>query len=145
MSDITALGALAEARRQGLIVPDDISIVGFDDIPETRWTQPGLTTVSQATEAKGRIAAQLLMDLIAGDTEPEHTCWRPSSSSGTPSQPLPDLPAASRVLTGTEWTMERIPDNETFEFKPLINDTTWSTGSNYTGRGGDVINIYPDF
>lgn len=44
-----------------------------------------------------------------------------------------------------EWTMERIPDNETFEFKPLINDTTWSTGSNYTGTGGDVIDIWPNF
>ena len=41
--------------------------------------------------------------------------------------------------------MERIPDSEIFEFKPLINDSTWSTGSNYTGTGGDVINIFPDF
>ncbi|HLF43011.1 MAG TPA: alpha-amylase family glycosyl hydrolase [Acidimicrobiia bacterium] len=44
-----------------------------------------------------------------------------------------------------EWTMERIPDNETFEFKPLINDSTWSTGGNYTGTGGDAIDIYPSF
>jgi alanine racemase len=72
MSDITALGALTEARRQGLSVPEDISIVGFDDIPETYWTQPGLTTVSQGSEAKGRIAAQMLLDLIAGESEPEH-------------------------------------------------------------------------
>jgi DNA-binding LacI/PurR family transcriptional regulator len=72
MSDITALGALTEARRQGLSVPEDISIVGFDDIPETHWTQPGLTTVSQGSEAKGRIAAQMLLDLIAGESEPEH-------------------------------------------------------------------------
>lgn len=44
-----------------------------------------------------------------------------------------------------EFEVERIPDNETFEFKPLIDDTTWSTGSNYTGTGGDVIDIYPSF
>ncbi|QAY59090.1 alpha-amylase [Microbacterium protaetiae] len=44
-----------------------------------------------------------------------------------------------------EFEVERIPDGETFEFKPLIDDATWSTGSNYTGTGGDVIDIYPTF
>jgi alanine racemase len=72
MSDIIALGALTEARFRSLTVPDDLSIVGFDDIPETRWAQPALTTVSQATGAKGRISARLLLDLIAGGARPEH-------------------------------------------------------------------------
>lgn len=72
MSDITALGALSEAHRLGLTVPGDLSVVGFDDIPETRWSNPPLTTVSQATEAKGKIAAQLLLGLITGDSDPEH-------------------------------------------------------------------------
>lgn len=44
-----------------------------------------------------------------------------------------------------EFEIERIPDNEAFQFKPLINDSTWSTGGNYSGAGGDVINIYPNF
>lgn len=44
-----------------------------------------------------------------------------------------------------EFELERIPDGVTFEFKPLINDATWSTGGNYTGTGGDVIDIYPTF
>jgi hypothetical protein len=44
-----------------------------------------------------------------------------------------------------EFEVERIPDGTTFEFKPLINDSTWSTGGNYTGTGGDVIDIYPSF
>jgi hypothetical protein len=44
-----------------------------------------------------------------------------------------------------EFSLERIPEDETFEFKPLINDSTWSTGNNYTGTGGDVIDIYPNF
>ena len=44
-----------------------------------------------------------------------------------------------------EFELERIPDGTTFEFKPLINDATWSTGGNYTGTGGDVIDIYPTF
>ncbi|HLF43010.1 MAG TPA: LacI family DNA-binding transcriptional regulator [Acidimicrobiia bacterium] len=72
MSDIVALGALAEALHRGLQVPGDLSIIGFDDIPETRWARPSLTTVSQSSQAKGRIAAQLLIDLISGDRQPEH-------------------------------------------------------------------------
>jgi len=72
MSDIAALGALAEARRLGIDVPNELSIVGFDDIPETRWALPPLTTVSQPAQAKGRIAAERLIDLIAGIGKPEH-------------------------------------------------------------------------
>jgi len=44
-----------------------------------------------------------------------------------------------------EFEVERIPDGETFQFKPLIDDVTWSTGGNFTGTGGDVIDIYPTF
>ncbi len=44
-----------------------------------------------------------------------------------------------------EFELERIPDGTSFQFKPLIDDSTWSTGSNYTGTGGDVIDIYPSF
>ncbi|MGH3441451.1 MAG: alpha-amylase family glycosyl hydrolase, partial [Nitriliruptorales bacterium] len=44
-----------------------------------------------------------------------------------------------------EWEMERIPENQSFEFKVLINDTTWSTGDNYIGTGGSTIDVYPTF
>jgi glycosidase len=44
-----------------------------------------------------------------------------------------------------EFEVERIPDGESFQFKPLIDDVTWSTGGNFTGTGGDVIDIYPTF
>lgn len=44
-----------------------------------------------------------------------------------------------------EFEVERIPDGETFQFKPLIDDVMWSTGGNFTGTGGDVIDIYPTF
>lgn len=44
-----------------------------------------------------------------------------------------------------EWEMERIPQDDTFEFKVLLNDTTWSTGNNYVGSGGTTIDVYPSF
>ena len=44
-----------------------------------------------------------------------------------------------------EYQLERIPSGQTFQFKPLINDVTWSAGSNYTGTGGTTMDIYPTF
>jgi len=44
-----------------------------------------------------------------------------------------------------EFELERIPQGSTFSFKPLIDDSSWSTGDNYVGTGGTVINIYPNF
>lgn len=44
-----------------------------------------------------------------------------------------------------EFELERIPDGTTFQYKPLIDDVTWSTGGNYVGTGGDVMDIYPTF
>jgi len=44
-----------------------------------------------------------------------------------------------------EWITGDIPSGSSFEFKLLINDSTWSTGGNYTGTGGQTIDVYPDF
>lgn len=44
-----------------------------------------------------------------------------------------------------EFELERIPSGQTFEFKPLINDQTYSTGNNYIGTGGSTMDIYPTF
>jgi DNA-binding LacI/PurR family transcriptional regulator len=60
MSDEFALGAIEAARGLGLRVPDDLSVVGFDDIPTAALSSPPLTTVHQPLVEKGRIAAELL-------------------------------------------------------------------------------------
>lgn len=66
LSDQLALGALAAARERRLAVPADLSIVGFDDIPEAARTSPPLTTVHQPHAEKGRLATRLLLDQLAG-------------------------------------------------------------------------------
>jgi DNA-binding LacI/PurR family transcriptional regulator len=71
MSDELALTALAVAHRRGLAVPDDLSIVGFDDTPPARWAEPGLTTVRQDLVRKGRLAGELALRLLAGERPPE--------------------------------------------------------------------------
>lgn len=70
-NDITALSAMAVAARRGLSIPGDISIIGFDDIPEASLSHPRLTTVRQPLQAMGAAAMAMLLDIIAGvDREP---------------------------------------------------------------------------
>lgn len=62
MSDVIALATLQVARELSIKVPDDVQIVGFDDIPEAGRSNPTLTTVCQQSLEKGRIAARMLLD-----------------------------------------------------------------------------------
>ena len=65
-SDPMALGAIRAARRAGLRVPDDVSVVGFDDSFLMSCTDPPLTTVRQPIEPMGRMVIELLSGQIAG-------------------------------------------------------------------------------
>jgi DNA-binding LacI/PurR family transcriptional regulator len=69
-SDVMAIGALHEARRRGLRVPEDMSIVGFDGIDATRWTEPALTTVEQPIARIADTAVEALQSLIAEPARP---------------------------------------------------------------------------
>src|SRR6266850_2305504 len=68
MSDMAAIGLMAAAQTAGLKVPDDLSIVGYDDLPMAAWTNPALTTVRQPIVEKGRLAARLLIQRMKGKT-----------------------------------------------------------------------------
>jgi LacI family transcriptional regulator len=65
-SDQQAFGVYEAARQRGLRVPQDLSVVGFDDLPVARWVSPPLTTVCQPLAEMGRAAAHMLGDLIEG-------------------------------------------------------------------------------
>ncbi|MFI5658630.1 LacI family DNA-binding transcriptional regulator [Streptomyces sp. NPDC051684] len=69
-SDPLALGAVRAARRAGLTVPGDVSVVGYDDSAFMNCTEPPLTTVRQPIEAMGRAAVELLVAQIQGGTVP---------------------------------------------------------------------------
>jgi DNA-binding LacI/PurR family transcriptional regulator len=64
MSDTLAAGVLQAARDLGLDVPRDLSVVGFDDSPLARQTDPPLTTIAQPQQRKGADAARLLINAI---------------------------------------------------------------------------------
>lgn len=63
-SDQMALGVYEALRRCGLRVPDDVSVVGFDDLPEARWSSPPLTTVRQPLADMGRMAVRTIQRII---------------------------------------------------------------------------------
>jgi LacI family transcriptional regulator len=63
-NDLSAFGAMDAAREYDLHIPDDISIIGFDDIPQASFVYPKLTTVRQPLEQMGRVAVKLLLEQI---------------------------------------------------------------------------------
>ena len=65
-SDLMALGTVRAVRQRGLRVPEDVSVVGYDDSPLIAFTDPPLTTVRQPVAAMGRAAVGALLDEIAG-------------------------------------------------------------------------------
>lgn len=71
-NDQMALGAMAALRERGLRVPEDVSVVGFDDIPEAAYFAPPLTTVRQNFAALGEQSVEYLMALIENPGTPVH-------------------------------------------------------------------------
>ncbi|MGW4111451.1 LacI family DNA-binding transcriptional regulator [Actinosynnema sp. NPDC004786] len=67
-NDLQALGVYAAAWGLGLRIPDDLSVVGFDDIENTRWCTPPMTTVRQPLTEMGATAARMLLTLAGGGT-----------------------------------------------------------------------------
>jgi DNA-binding LacI/PurR family transcriptional regulator len=72
MSDILAFGAVDALHDLGVRIPEDVSITGFDDLPESSWQRPRLTTVRQAIVTKGRTAADFLISAIRGEDQHPH-------------------------------------------------------------------------
>jgi DNA-binding LacI/PurR family transcriptional regulator len=92
-NDALALGvlrALSERRRR---VPEDVAVVGFDDVPEAAYLIPPLTTVRQDFEQVGRVAVELLLEQLDGQppqgirTVPPELVVRDSSAGGTKRRP----------------------------------------------------------
>ena len=67
MSDAAAAGVLQAARHLSLSIPGELSVVGFDDLPFTRFTDPPLTTVHQPVRRKGEESARMLLATLASE------------------------------------------------------------------------------
>ncbi|MET8149964.1 LacI family DNA-binding transcriptional regulator [Actinoplanes sp. NPDC049668] len=91
LADLMAFGAIDALHDLGLDVPGDVSVTGFDDLPEAQWTRPRLTTVRQPIVAKGRIAGDFLISAIRGEDQHQHqvlqTVLITRESSKPPAEP----------------------------------------------------------
>lgn len=67
-SDEIAIGAIAKANEMGINVPDQLSIIGYDNIELSNFTIPSLTTIHQPFEEMGKMATRMLVDLIQGES-----------------------------------------------------------------------------
>jgi DNA-binding LacI/PurR family transcriptional regulator len=76
-NDLTAIGVLRALRAGGVRVPDDVSVVGFDDIAAAAWVDPPLTTVVQQKSAMGRLAVERLASAISSAPAPEEVVRLP--------------------------------------------------------------------
>ncbi len=74
-NDQSAIGTIEAARQAGLAVPDDLSVVGFDNIPEAAYYNPALTTVDQFIDKMGQVATEILIGLIEGQ-RPESDLYK---------------------------------------------------------------------
>ncbi|TWG06282.1 substrate-binding family protein [Streptomyces brevispora] len=66
-NDVQALGVYQAARELGLTIPDDLSVVGFDDLPVVAWVEPPLTTVHQPLTEMAAAATELALALGRGE------------------------------------------------------------------------------
>ncbi len=69
-NDVSAFGVMDAIRTSGLMVGDDISVIGFDDIPDAQWTAPPLTTVRQPMREMGKRATRMLLESISDPDTP---------------------------------------------------------------------------
>jgi len=69
-SDTMALGAMRALREAGRQVPDQVAMVGFDDLPQAATANPPLTTVRQPIQRAGALAVEMLIDILENGAEP---------------------------------------------------------------------------
>ena len=71
-NDLMAIGALEAAQERGCSVPNDVAVVGFDDIPACVWVRPHLTTIAQYPGEMGRLGVEKALARLQGERLPDY-------------------------------------------------------------------------
>ena len=104
-NDISAMGAIRAVRESGLRVPEDISVLGFDDIQSAAYQNPGLTTVQQPLRKMGKAAAETVLRRISrsgGDPDPRQITVEPELIIRGTTHVLTDLEALRKKSRPTD-------------------------------------------
>jgi len=102
--DLSAIGALRALRDCGLRVPEDVSVIGFDDINSAAFQIPSLTTVRQPLDKMGALAGEILLQRIQGGADPVEVTVDPElvvRESTAPARRRIEIPAKLETVVGT--------------------------------------------
>jgi LacI family transcriptional regulator len=75
--DLMAIGAMNAAFERGICIPQDLSVLGFDDISFSGFTNPPLSTIRQPTNEIGRAAMKIMLALVRGESPDPHVTIQP--------------------------------------------------------------------
>jgi LacI family transcriptional regulator len=104
-NDVVAIGALAASRACGLRVPEELTVVGFDDIPMAGWGMVELTTMRCDVRALAKAAIDLLLESLQGRPARHVTVPTVLVPRGTHGPaPVPGVPAPSRSAFSRPWS-----------------------------------------
>jgi LacI family transcriptional regulator len=103
-NDLSAFGVMEAIRQNGLRMPDDISVIGFDDIPQASIGFPKLTTVHQPLEQLGRQAVTMLLNLLENPTPDSRRVVLPTQLTIRDSCAAPRSSDAAAILKGKDCT-----------------------------------------
>jgi DNA-binding LacI/PurR family transcriptional regulator len=106
-NDMIALGVLTAIREAGLRCPDEVSVMGFDDLDIAEITNPALSSVSQSGYQLGMTAARILLERIAGDSGPAKHVVIETSMKIRDSVAVPVLAASPRSARATKIKSKR--------------------------------------
>ena len=112
-SDSMALGVIDALHARGLRVPEEIAVVGFDDVEEARFATPALTTVRQPLREQGERAVEIVLSQLGGEIAPDritlHTALVTRRSCGCSSRAARVIDVARRGDFATEFAAQRTP------------------------------------
>jgi DNA-binding LacI/PurR family transcriptional regulator/GAF domain-containing protein len=104
VDDYVALPALEELQARGIQVPDDVAVVGFDDVEDSRFVAPPLTTVRQPLREQGRLALEMVLAQLRGEEVPQQTMLQAKlvarQSCGCLSQAAVQAAVGPVIMTG---------------------------------------------
>jgi LacI family transcriptional regulator len=100
-NDFSAIGAVRSLYEAGLRIPEDVSVIGFDDVNSAAYQNPSLTTIRQPWDNMAKIAAETLLSRLHGKSAPKEILVKPElvvreSTGPSPSQTLPAVTPARR-------------------------------------------------
>ena len=113
-SDLIAIGALRALQGHGLRVPEDVAVVGYDDIPMAQYAHPALTSVQQDTRRAGELLVDTLLRLVHGEEAqpvklPPLLMVRQSSGAGLPAPPTRRSATVTALRSGARSGTRRTP------------------------------------